>query len=365
MENELFNNDDFINDDTLYLEPEPQPMDPDGTHYIDTNGDGIIDAAESYTIDAEGNYVYTIAHDYDQDGVFDMQKTFTDTDWDGNFEKVSIIHMMHDNEFVVAREELMIDVNGDATPDMHYYANFIDLDGDGMPDYVEVNVVDAYGQELTYGVPFSAYETAGYDLEYTTNMVAYGAAGLPQYDPSQYDPEYVVGNVVEDMERWEYQGNTGRCALYAQKFAIEEALGREVPIEELVAVAEENGWFYEEGGTATLNCDKLLDYYGVEHTMSFDNSIDDVAQALREGKNVLVTIDANQIWYGTDNNVFSPFTDSNHAVQVIGIDYSDPEHPMVILNDSGTSNGCGEMVALEVFQEAWAAGDTQMVVCNA
>ena len=71
------------------------------------------------------------------------------------------------------------------------------------------------------------------------------------------------------------------------------------------------------------------------------------------------------IWYGEDSNIFSPADSANHAVEVIGIDYSNPEEPMVILNDSGSPNGCGEMVAMDVFEDAWAAGDKQMVECYA
>ena len=61
--------------------------------------------------------------------------------------------------------------------------------------------------------------------------------------------------------------------------------------------------------------------------------------------------------------MFSPLSGANHAVEVIGIDYSDPEHPMVILNDSGPQNGCGEMVPLDQFLDAWQDGDNLMIEC--
>ena len=56
-------------------------------------------------------------------------------------------------------------------------------------------------------------------------------------------------------------------------------------------------------------------------------------------------------------------TVADHAVEVIGFDYSDPNNPMVILNDSGTPDGCGELVPLDVFVNAWEAGDCQMIEC--
>ena len=111
--------------------------------------------------------------------------------------------------------------------------------------------------------------------------------------------------------------------------------------------------------------DKLLEYYGVEHEMSFDNGIDSLEEALKDGKNVIVGVDSGQIWYGEDNNIFSPDTRADHAVQVIGIDRTDPDAPMVVLNDSGTPEGRGELVPLDVFENAWNAGDSQMIICYA
>ena len=42
----------------------------------------------------------------------------------------------------------------------------------------------------------------------------------------------------------------------------------------------------------------------------------------------------------------------NHAVEVIGIDYSSPE-PMVIINDSGTMDGHAITVPASQFMDAW------------
>ena len=74
-------------------------------------------------------------------------------------------------------------------------------------------------------------------------------------------------------------------------------------------------------------------------------------------------MDSHEIWYGEDNNIFAPDSSSNHAVEVIGVDHSDPEHPMVILNDSGSPDGKGEMIPLDVFEGAWEDGDCQMISC--
>ena len=45
-------------------------------------------------------------------------------------------------------------------------------------------------------------------------------------------------------------------------------------------------------------------------------------------------------------------------------DRSDPEHPMVILNDSGHVNGQGAMVPLDEFVDAWDDSNNLAVICG-
>ena len=62
--------------------------------------------------------------------------------------------------------------------------------------------------------------------------------------------------------------------------------------------------------------------------------------------------------------MYSPYDGPNHAVQVIGIDYSDPDNPMVILNDSGHPDGCGLEVPMDTFLDAWDDADNMMIICE-
>ena len=148
----------------------------------------------------------------------------------------------------------------------------------------------------------------------------------------------------------------------AQEAPVQEA---GVPAQELADLAEENGWFTEEGGTPVINMNKILDYYGVDNEMTFNNDIDDIRECLEAGGKVIVSIDADEIWYGEvdGEGIYTPNDGVNHAVEVIGIDYSDPDEPMVILNDSGNPDGCGVMVPLDYFVDAWEDGNCQMIAC--
>lgn len=344
----------------------------DTTIMLDTDADGNLDTGVFQHSDEAGNIIAREDfNDYNQDGEIDMSKTYVDTNGDGMFDMVTTIHTDNSDPSVLQTMEINLDQTGDQNPDVTMQADIMDTTGNGQPDMVELHITDAYGQEFSYEMTYEEYMQAlngegGMNLGYDTSCYS-ANLGCAQFDPAMADPEAISGDPVADMEHWEFQGQTNRCAIYAQKFAIEEAIGREVPIEELVSVAEENGWFDEAsgGGTTRLNMDKLLEYYGVEHEMSFNNDIQDIEEALNNGQNVIVGVDSGQIWQGDPNNIFSPETQADHAVQVIGIDHTDPNNPMVILNDSGSPEGCGELVPLDVFENAWKAGDAQMVVCNA
>lgn len=345
------------------------------TEMADTDHDGNFDVTLSQT-DSNGDGMIDQlirALDYDQDGRTDYAKIFADTTGNGDFDTVAEMHDNGGEGYI----DMHADLDGDHVADISVREAFVDMDGDGVADtrleWTAQNGADFDGDPDIYQTDQAEYAQmltlfGGEAPEYTsalgndTNVVNYG-----NFDPASADPSQVAGDPAADMEHWEFQGRTNRCAIYAQKFVIEELTGREIDIEELVAVADENGWFDNEtdSGTVSLDMNKLLEYYGVQSEMVFDADIAQLEQQLASGNKVIVSIDANQVWYGTANDIFSPYVTSNHAVEVIGIDRTDPEHPMVVLNDSGSPDGCGELVPLEVFEEAWDAGDSQMVVCAA
>lgn len=337
------------------------------THYeisYDTDHNGMMDTVMGVDMNEYGQQVDTYeSYDYDQDGRMDMTKLYVDNTGDGEFDQVTTTRLDTSDSDVVMTMDTQIDQSGNHQADQGINMQFIDQTGNGEPDIVHLELTDGQGNVLEQ-------QDMTYEEFINMNQMNYSSACMgenlaAQFNPNDADPDAVAGTPAEDMEHWEYQGQTGRCAIYAQKFAIEAITGREIPIEELVAVAEENGWFVpgENEGTVSLNMDKLVEYYGVENEMSFNNDIESLEEALNDGHKVIVSVDSGQIWKGEENDIFSPETTADHAVEVIGIDRTDPENPMVVLNDSGTPNGCGELVPLEVFENAWSAGDSQMIEC--
>lgn len=326
-----------------YYETSVESRDTNGDGYYethiesyDTNRSGMIDTIVVYHDSAGNGNADTIAkmHDYNEDGIIDSVNTHQDIDGDGRYEVLTKSY----------------DSTGDGQIDT--VDVYVDLEGNGKADIHNMYTYDPMSGDL---IPSMA---AGFEVGGTYYTE------LENFDPNNVDdPNLISGNPAESIEVWEYQGQTNRCALYSEKFVIEELTGQEIDIEEFTDIAKANGWFTEDGGTTFLNMDNMLDYYNIDNEMSFHNSINDIEECLNNGGKVIVSIDSDEIWHGKDNDIFAPESGANHAVQVIGIDRTDPNNPMVILNDSGSPYGRGEMVPLEVFEGAWEVGDCQMIEC--
>lgn len=309
---------------------------------LDTDSNGVFDTFVSEIDNNDDGFtdMLVIMHDYDQDGTIDSSKTLVDTNNSGDFDTVVSLHHDNTDSEYAFRYEIDIDLDGDHVSDFHY------------EDFLTDDQVADMGLEQSY--------------DFSLPSLSLGSATPYGTFDTETPPELVAGDPASDMDVWEFQGPTNRCALFSQKFVIEQLTDEtDIDIEEFANIAKENGWFTEENGTGFLNMNKMLDYYGVDNEMVYDADISDLEEALRNGDKVIVSVDSGQIWYNNPNDIFSPSTSSDHALQVAGIDYSNPDEPMVILNDSGSPMGCGEMVSLETFENAWGAGDHQMIVCHA
>jgi hypothetical protein len=87
----------------------------------------------------------------------------------------------------------------------------------------------------------------------------------------------------------------------------------------------------------------------------------------------MVAVDSDEVWTAGQDFFADELADmldypgaipgqgANHAVEVVGVDTSDPDHPMVILNDPGHPQGQGLMMPAEEFIDAWADSGSYMV----
>lgn len=308
---------------------------------MDLNGDGIIDAIryeEAIDIDGDGiadGILYEDMLDLDGDGVIDsiQDQTFLDTDGDGILDQSSVTLQMDTDgdgqaDYLFSGE----DYDGDSILDAN--DEWFDQDGDGYWDMPDDN---------------------GADIE---------AGAAPTYitfDADDADTDDIVGDPESAMDDWHWQETDSSCAVASQEFVLQELTGQEFDEADLRDLAEQNGWWTLEGGTPMDDVGNILEYMGLNVERSGGNSIADIEACLENGGGVIVGVDSSEIWEGENDDVFGPGIDADHAVQVIGIDYSDPDNPMVILNDPGTSNGGGAMIPMDVFEQAWEDSGCFMV----
>ena len=223
--------------------------------------------------------------------------------------------------------------------------------------YAEIMYEGSQVYGLFYGEN-TVVDYYGYDI-YDEGMGSSTSSDeLENYAPAEGSD---VNNSSEAMEHWEFQEDTNRCAQFSQLFVIEEALGIDIDPDMFCEISESNGWFSEEGGTNLENINKMLDYFGVENEVSTDGTTEDLIEALDNGGRVIVAVDCGEYW---DNEAFwDDWFDPNgadHAIEVIGYD---AETDSFIVNDSGTPDGCGEIIPRDVFEDAWEDSDNYMVVC--
>jgi hypothetical protein len=183
---------------------------------------------------------------------------------------------------------------------------------------------------------------------------------LPPFDPATATD--VVGEPAVDAEAWHLQEADDTCAIAAQEFVLENLTGVDLAEGDLVAVAQANGWYQPGGGTAMGDVGKVLEAFGVGVTRTEDATLGDLEAALARGDGVIVGVDSEEIWNpglsdDDDTEVGDaggiPGQDADHAVQVIGIDRSDPGNPQVVLNDPGHPDGQAVLVPEQEFLGAW------------
>ena len=93
--------------------------------------------------------------------------------------------------------------------------------------------------------------------------------------------------------------------------------------------------------------------------MNYEGSIQEIKKTLDQGGRVIVAVDSMALWVDGYGNY--PIYGADHAVQVIGIDDSNPQDVRVIINDSGIENGCGRSVPYLEFMESWMPSGGFMV----
>lgn len=179
-----------------------------------------------------------------------------------------------------------------------------------------------------------------------------------------YD-EYYIGDPAEQMDDWIPQDMNDNCAVAAETSIINQFLVNDISLQDANYISASNGWWEPGAGTHPDEIGNMMDLYNIPNHTVMNASIDQLAYELQEGHGVIVGVNSSELWdsgllhelkqflmdaFGWDD---SEFTGADHAVTVTGIDMSDPDNPMVIINDSGNPNGAAARYPLDQFMDAW------------
>lgn len=179
-----------------------------------------------------------------------------------------------------------------------------------------------------------------------------------------YMDNAIIGDPVDQSSYWEMQTAPDNCAVVAE-LSIMHQFGVDITQDQANYISAANGWYHPGGGTSPNDIGNMMDLYNIPNHSCQNATVADLARELQQGHGVIVGVDSDQLWdqgllaemkiallkgLGFDTPELMP---ADHAVVVTGIDTSDPNHPMVILNDSSHPNGAGVAYPLDRFMDAW------------
>ncbi len=168
-------------------------------------------------------------------------------------------------------------------------------------------------------------------------------------------------DVDEATDVWHLQTEPFSCANACQEFIIDEFLGIDVQEADLNAYARENNWLRADG-TGLEDVGNLLEAYGIQTHRYLNAGFEDIKAALNNGDRVIVAVHnaaLDESWWD-----IIPVVSANHAVEVIGIDETNPRDVKVIVNDPGVADGRGKVVSLDTFNQARDGSGGFMVVAE-
>lgn len=182
------------------------------------------------------------------------------------------------------------------------------------------------------------------------------------YEDGEEVNESIVGSPEKDDDYWHKQSESNSCAIVCQEFIAEQLLGKEFSEAELANLAKAKGWYSSAEGTSKNDIGNVLEALGLDVEKSQNLTLEDIANELDSNGKIICTINSTVLENPAYGNLKG--IKSDHAVQVIGIDYSNPNKVEVILNDPGRENGQGLHIDAEVFTKAWDAGNNFAIIAR-
>ena len=186
----------------------------------------------------------------------------------------------------------------------------------------------------------------------------------------------ILGVPNAQADFWDMQEFADNCEPTSESFIIRQFGFDGISTNDFAYISQANGWYMPGGGTSPEHMGDLMDIFGIENHTNPNASIEDLAAEIMQGHGVIVGVRSDQLWdqgplqelwnwaakqFGFDNPVDSP---ADHALCVTGFDLSDPDHPMVIVNDPGHPQGAGQAYPLDRFMDAWENSNFHMTATD-
>lgn len=187
-----------------------------------------------------------------------------------------------------------------------------------------------------------------------------GGIGFAQAETTHGQPNL---DIEFDPETYQYYPDT--CAFQSQAIILRE-YGFDVKQEDLMQIAKEQGWYIEGYGTPEDKVGKLLEYYGLDTSITEGNNIFNLANELAQGHRILVTVDSGELWspgLGEKMEDLLIGEQADHALLVVGVDTSNPSDVKVIVTDPGNGN-TQYAYSEKDFMNAWKDSNCFMASTN-
>lgn len=153
------------------------------------------------------------------------------------------------------------------------------------------------------------------------------------------------------------------CAIKSQQIILNE-FGIDVNEDQLVQFSYEQGWYHNDGtGTSFEDVGNLLETADIPVTRQADANVFNLVSELSQGHKVIVGVDSGELWGDKITAWLKDFfmgDTPDHALVVAGIDTSDPDNIMVIVDDPG-SGDYHKAYPLDQFMDAWSDAQCYMV----
>ena len=163
----------------------------------------------------------------------------------------------------------------------------------------------------------------------------------------------IFGTPFLDAAYWSPQTTDFTCDVVAQGGILHEMTGESLSEAQLTWEATSHGWLDPAwGGTRPEDATQLLELHGVSTHVADHAIIEDVVAELAAGHKVIAGVRQSVLLDPSGFDLAHELP-PDHALWVTGVVRYDDDHIFVVVNDSASEHGAGEMIDLDTFEAAW------------